>query len=367
MLEIALELLKIIEKKGYKAYLVGGCVRDLLLEKDLVDIDVASSATMYDLQDINEFKFMKSTRYGSSILIYKKIKFELTTFREEGKYIDGRRPSEYKYTSSILVDSKRRDFTMNSIYMDKDRNIIDFNNGLDDIDKKIVRMIGDPDERLCEDALRILRAIRFATTLGFKLDNSLKQAIIKNRDRLSILSYQRRKKELDKIFVSDNRIYGINLLIETHLDEVLELHNLSTINPIDDIVGIWAQIRNEKYVIGKSLSNVVNKIQEILDNNIDIMNNYTLYKYGLYICMVVCKIRKESINNLIRISSNMPLTCFDEIDIETKDILECVKIEDERMIGTIYDDIVDEILSCKLSNKKDVIISYLKNKYNVLK
>ena len=199
MLEIAIELLNIIEDKGFRAYLVGGCVRDLMLGYDLVDIDVASSATMYDLQDVEEFKFMKSTRYGSNVLVYKGTKFELTTFREEGEYLDGRRPSEYKYTSSIMVDSKRRDFTINSIYMDKNRNIIDFNDGLNDIKKKVIRTIGNPDKKFYEDSLRILRAIRFATTLNFKLDKSVINSIIKNKDRVNLISYQRRVKELDKI------------------------------------------------------------------------------------------------------------------------------------------------------------------------
>lgn len=367
MLTTALELLNIIESKGYRAYLVGGCVRDLCIGLDLCDIDVASTATMYDLSDVEEFTFMKSNRYGSSILIYKSIKFELTTFREEGVYIDGRRPSTYTHTLSLKTDAKRRDFTINSMYMDKSRNIIDIYDGKKDIKNKIIKTVGDANEKLYEDSLRILRAIRFATVLNFSLSDDVTQAIKKNKERVKLISYERRLRELDKIFVSDNRKYGIKLLIETGLDKELDLYNLENIAPVDDINGIWAQIKNEDYLLTKSSKKIVKQINYILDNNIDIMNSVNIYKYGLYVCMVSCKIKLEDVNKLLSIYSNMPITCFDDIDITTKDILDNIKIEDNRILKTIYDDIIEQILSFNIENKSEKIVEYLKNKYNVLK
>ena len=128
MLDVALELLGIIENNGFKAYLVGGCVRNLILGHDFTDIDICTSATPCDIRNIFKSSLISTERYGSIVLIYKEKKFEITTFRQEGIYSDGRRPDTFTYIDSLQEDLKRRDFTINTICMDKDKNIIDIYN-----------------------------------------------------------------------------------------------------------------------------------------------------------------------------------------------------------------------------------------------
>ena len=135
-----------------------------------------------------------------------------------------------------------------------------------DLDKKIIRTVGDSDKKIEEDALRILRAVRFATTLNFKLDENLKSSIIKYKDNLKKLSYTRKKEELEKIFSSPNNNYGINLLKELKLEEPLDI-NLNII-VTQSSLGIWAQINNDKYPFTKQEKETIKKVNESLNENI---------------------------------------------------------------------------------------------------
>ena len=367
MLDVALELLGIIENNGFKAYLVGGCVRNLILGHDFTDIDICTSATPCDIRNIFRDNLISSEKYGSIVLIYKELRFEITTFRQEGIYLDGMRPDTYTYIDSLEEDLKRRDFTINTICMGKDKNIIDIYNGIGDINLKLINAVGNADERLYENPLRMLRAIRFATILDFSISSIVKEAIINNSNRVELISYEKRRGELDKIFLSKNNKYGIKLLLETGLYKNLELNNLDKINLIDDIIGIWAQIRNYKYLFKRSEKKLVNLIIEILDNNIYVENNFSLYKYGLYVCTIVSKIRGNDLDKLLNIYNNMPIVLFDELDISTDKICDILEIEKGKKLKIIYDDIINNILSCNIRNNEDDIILYLKNNYNVIK
>lgn len=367
MLETALELIGVIEDNGFKAYLVGGCVRNLILGENYSDIDICTSATPYEIRNIFTNNLIKSEKYGSLTLIYKDIKFEITTFRKEESYTDGRRPDSYTYIDSLEEDLKRRDFTINTICMDRNKNIIDIYNGIDDIKLKIIKTVGDPDNKFYEDPLRMLRAIRFATVLDFNIIPKVKQAIINNASRIELISYERRRIELDKIFLSKNREYGVKLLLETGLYKYLGLDNLENVELIDDIIGIWAQIRNFKYPFKKSERKIINLIIQILDNNIDVENNFSLYKYGLYICMIVSNIRKKDLNKISDIYNNIPIISFDSLEINTEEICDLLKIKPGIKLKEIYDDIIYSILSCNIKNNKEDIMMYLKNKYNMIK
>ena len=164
----ALKVLSILEENGYKAYIVGGYVRDKLLGIESNDIDICTSATPKEIKEI--FKSSSSPNYGSVNITYKNINFDITTFRREIKYLDNRIPIKLKYIKTIKKDLLRRDFTVNTICMDSKGNILDMLNIMDDLDNKIIKTVGNPRYKLKEDALRILRAIRFATTLNFTIE-----------------------------------------------------------------------------------------------------------------------------------------------------------------------------------------------------
>lgn len=196
MYNTALSILKEINSTGYIAYIVGGYVRDYLLGINSSDIDITTSATpdiiasLYDVVEDN-------SRFGSLKIKKNNYIFEITTFRKELEY--NNRFPKIEFTDSLIEDLKRRDFTINAICMDEDESIIDLMGGIEDIEKKTIRSIGDVDIKLTEDPLRILRAIRFMGYLDFTLDESLKNSIIKNKELVKTLSKRRIDSELFKM------------------------------------------------------------------------------------------------------------------------------------------------------------------------
>ena len=247
-----LEILNILNDNGYEAYIVGGYVRDYLLNIKSTDFDICTNAHYEDLKNLFN---VSNYNYGSFKINYKNNLYEVTTFRKDLNYINNRKPEKIEYVNSLYEDLQRRDFTINTICMDKNKNIIDLLNGRNDLKNKIIKVVGDTDNKIKEDALRILRAIRIATILNFKLDNSLYNSIKKYGYLIKNLSYFRKRQELDKIFLSNNIDYGIKLLKDLELDKYLEIDlNFKKTN----LYGIWAQINNIKYPFTKKELNLIN-------------------------------------------------------------------------------------------------------------
>ncbi len=221
MFDKALEILNIIEENHFEAYIIGGFSRDLYLGINSNDIDICTSATKDDLEKL--FLIKHYNAYGVTIISYDDSLFEITTFREESDYMNCRIPTKIKFIKSLEKDLERRDFTINTLCIDKTGNYIDILNAMDDIDKKIIKVVGNTFFKIEEDALRILRAIRFATTLNFKLDNELIKAISIYKDNINKLSKNKIKEEINKILNSNNKELGIKLLKEFDLEQYLYL------------------------------------------------------------------------------------------------------------------------------------------------
>jgi tRNA nucleotidyltransferase (CCA-adding enzyme) len=193
------QLAKLFEEYGFNLYLVGGTVRDYLLGLSLTDLDAVSDATPEQI-----LKFLKADdtfkRFGS--LKYKTsdgVKFDITTLRIEKEYRDNRHPSEVVFIKDIAQDFVRRDFTINALYMDKNLKVYDYCHGQEDLNKRILRMIGEADQRIKEDPLRILRAIRFTLLFNLKIDDKLEKAMQNNIHLLSKITDAKIKSELAKI------------------------------------------------------------------------------------------------------------------------------------------------------------------------
>ncbi|MBQ9319152.1 MAG: hypothetical protein IJR82_05945 [Bacilli bacterium] len=239
------EVLEILISSGFKAYIVGGYVRDYLLGIKSNDYDICTNAKENDLKKL--FNVIDSN-YGSCKVEYRNHLFEITTFRKDLNYLNHRKPEQIIFVDNLGEDLVRRDFTINTICMDKDNNIIDLLNARDDLQAKIIKVVGNTEEKMKEDALRILRAIRFATILNFSLDSQLYESIKKYGYLVKNLSYYRRRQELDKIFTSNNIEYGIKLIKELNLAKYLEIR---TDFKITSLMGIWAQINNFNYPFTK--------------------------------------------------------------------------------------------------------------------
>ena len=177
MLDNALKLIKKFTEHNYKAYIVGGFVRDYLLGRESQDVDVCTNATPKEIKEVFPDSFLPTDDYGSVVVNQYGIRFEITTFRKEFNYENHRRPIEIEYIDDLYQDLLRRDFTINAICIDENGEVIDFLGGRDDLNRKLIRTVGDADERFEQDALRILRAIRFATILDFQLDGDVVEAI----------------------------------------------------------------------------------------------------------------------------------------------------------------------------------------------
>lgn len=189
---------KLFKENGYSLYLVGGTVRDFLLGLELNDYDVVTNATPKGMETFLENANYTFAKYGSVKLHYQNIKFDITTLRKEEGYLDSRHPNKIVFCDSLEDDSKRRDFTINALYMDEKERVIDFYNGKDDLKNHIIRMIGDIDKRIKEDPLRIIRAARFKISLDFELDNSLLKAMIKNKDLLKKVNKEKIEQDIKK-------------------------------------------------------------------------------------------------------------------------------------------------------------------------
>lgn len=214
-------ILDLIEEENYEAYLVGGCVRDLYLKKTPNDYDITTNCKIDKLKNIFQMKGYKTIsvgeKFGTLVVIVEGKAVEITTYRLEDQYLDGRKPSKVYYTDNIVEDLKRRDFTINAMAYNEKKGLVDPFGGLMDIEKKIVRTVGKAKERFSEDHLRILRGIRFATVLDFKIEGETYKAIGQMSELLSKISAERIREELNKILLSDKPSYGIELMKETGL------------------------------------------------------------------------------------------------------------------------------------------------------
>ena len=301
----ALEVLNNFYSHGYVAYIVGGYPRDMILGIDTNDIDICTNAKPKEIIEIFSNDIVSDVGYGSVKIIYKKCKFDVTTFRKDIKYENNRKPVKIKYVNDIKKDLLRRDFTINTICIDKDGKIIDLLNAKSDIHNGIVRTVGNPRYRLKEDSLRILRAIRFAVNLDFQIDDKTKYYIKKYGYLLKKLSSSRKREEIDKILTSKNKEKGRKLLIELDLCKYLGINNLDKIVLCDDIIGIWSQLDlSINYPFTKIELDSIKKIRELL--NLEI-NKANIYKYGLYIACVVGSIKKISYKTINKMYKELPI------------------------------------------------------------
>ena len=209
---------KIFEKAGFKAYLVGGAVRDIFLNKEASDWDVTTNATPQDVMSLFNFVVPTGIEHGTVTVHFKKNEIEVTTFRTESGYSDGRHPDSINYAATIDEDLARRDFTMNAIAIDlKDGSIVDPFNGQKDIKKKTIRTVGKAYDRFMEDGLRPVRALRFAAQLNFTIEENTYKAISNNdiQQKIKSISVERFRDELLKLLKADKPSVGLRMMEET--------------------------------------------------------------------------------------------------------------------------------------------------------
>jgi poly(A) polymerase len=212
MEKVALGVAARLRQSGHLAYFAGGCVRDMVRGLIPKDYDVVTDARPEAVQRLFPHTFAVGAHFGVIIVLENGFQFEVATFRSDDAYIDGRHPSAVHF-SSPEEDAQRRDFTINGMFYDPVADkVIDFVGGRADIDAKLVRAIGDPAQRFAEDRLRMLRAVRFATVLGYEIEKATWDALVTNASSINQISAERIRDELVRTFLSPNRVRGWDLL-----------------------------------------------------------------------------------------------------------------------------------------------------------
>jgi tRNA nucleotidyltransferase (CCA-adding enzyme) len=216
-------ILELIEEAGYEAYFVGGSVRDYILGRTINDVDIATSATPQEIKRIFPNTADIGIDHGTVLVITDTGTYEITTFRTESGYSDFRRPDAVKFVRSLTEDLQRRDFTMNAIAMDKTGKVIDPFNGKRDLAQKRIITVGNPHERFHEDALRMMRALRFVSQLDFELDQETFDSLKENAQNISEIAVERILVEFEKLAAGSNKIKAFSLLLESGLYQYLPL------------------------------------------------------------------------------------------------------------------------------------------------
>lgn len=196
-------IINALEKNGYEAYAVGGCVRDAIIGKEPNDWDITTNATPMQVKKLFKHTIDTGIQHGTVTIMIHKVGYEVTTYRIDGKYADGRHPDKVEFTASLEEDLKRRDFTINAMAYNDTKGIIDLFGGIEDLKEGIVKCVGNPYNRFDEDALRILRAFRFAAVLNFEVEEKTKKAAGDLAENLNKISKERIRTELDKLIMSD--------------------------------------------------------------------------------------------------------------------------------------------------------------------
>ena len=350
------KILKKLNNNTNEAYIVGGYVRDKILNITSNDIDICTNMLPKDV--INVLNLDKKTKdnFGSINIKTKKYNIDITTYRKEKNY-KNHTPKSIEYVNDINIDLKRRDFTCNQLLLDINGNIIDNYNGINDINNKIIKCIGNTNKKLSEDPIRVLRAIRLSTIYDFNLDNEIIEFINNNKEIINKISYNRKKEELDKILSCKNKIKGLNLIKELNLCEVLGI-KYDKIYYCKDLLGMYAQIEyNNLYPFTKNEKKIINDIKTILTNKK--IDNNTLYKYGLYINSIVGEILNINYKDIVKKYKALPIKSRKDIKISIESI---VKLNNNcyNNINEIYINIENNILNGNIKNKNKDIVKFIR-------
>ncbi|MGE7915954.1 CCA tRNA nucleotidyltransferase [Lysinibacillus xylanilyticus] len=241
--QAAYSVIEQLENAGFEAVVVGGAVRDAILGRPAHDVDVATNAMPEEVKSVFNHTVDVGIQHGTVLVIVPAGPVEVTTYRTDGDYIDHRRPEEVQFVRSLKEDLQRRDFTMNAIAMRRDGTFIDYYGGRQDIEAGVIRAVGNAQRRFTEDALRMLRAVRFSAQLGFVIESETLAAMQIKAADISWIAKERIKAELDKLWVGKDVFNGIQKLEESglaaHLNGHFQANHWSEFNVQDKLLG-WA-------------------------------------------------------------------------------------------------------------------------------
>lgn len=313
-----------LKENGYQAYVVGGAVRDFLMGKTPHDYDLTSDALPSQISDVFKEFYQEHSgeKHGTIRVIIDHKPIEITTFRCDEGYTDYRRPDNVEFVKDVYIDSKRRDFSINAFYY-SEGHIYDFHEGLEDLNNKVIKTIGNPSARFHEDALRILRAIRFSAKLGYEIESKTKTALLDCKEELNLIAKERILIELKEISSTSNFFRNIK----------------------------------EYFPIFKLIIPCLDKI----GNSIDDIYNFDTKSYGDYIASLSALFSLREINN-----DFMPLRLFIKMDNESINAIKTlIKLKDINFNNSFDDDYINGLILLSKPVDINVFKNYLINLYNL--
>ena len=367
----AINILKTFNKNGFEAYFVGGCVRDFLLGKDFSDIDITTNALPEQVKNIFRKSIDTGIQHGTVTILVNGESYEVTTFRKEDEYVNHRAPDKVEFVSDLKEDLDRRDFTINAMALDYKGKLFDFHNGEADLKNNIIKTVNDPNERFFEDALRMLRAFRFSSKLGFVIDSNTIMAIKNNAKLITYVSIERIVNEFRKLLEGKGNIDSLQLMIDSTLNsyipfikdiKVIEdfskytfcqsLYILSIINNIsfDELKKL--KLSNKEVKLVKEYD----KIRNDFKNNIPL--ELILYKYDIEDVRFICNYFKfRDISEIDKVK--LAITSLNDIDITSEEIIAFINRKPGPWIRELITLLEYEILVNGLVNNRNNILDFL--------
>lgn len=341
-------VIKKLKEKGYSAYAVGGAVRDALLGKAPDDFDITTDATPDDVKKIFKKTFDTGIKHGTVTVLFDNEPIEVTTFRLDGEYKDNRKPETVTLVKDVVKDLSRRDFTINALCYNDEEGLLDLFGGVDDLNNKIIRAIGDAEKRFNEDSLRILRAVRFSAQLGFTIEENTKKAIVSCACLVKNLSVERIISEIDKIIMSDS---------PEHLKMLYDLGVSEHIMP--ELCKCFMQKQNTRwhiYDVGMHTINVIKNSPKKLHLRYAAL----MHDWGKPHCHGINELGEDSFRNHAKVSYTLAesfLKKYKFSNSQKDKILRLVKFHDleilpekkyvKRAINKVGDDIFLDLCSLK--------------------
>jgi tRNA nucleotidyltransferase (CCA-adding enzyme) len=384
-------IIQLLEQHGHEAYFVGGAVRDFLLGRTIGDIDIATSALPEEIMSIFPKTIDVGAKHGTVIVLLDGDQYEVTTFRSEEGYSDFRRPSSVRFIKSLEEDLKRRDFTMNAIAMTKDGKIIDPFGGQEAVQQQMIETVGIPEERFNEDALRMMRAIRFASQLNFHVHEETKRAINEYKHLLKHISIERITAEFEKMFMGENCAKAFRLLVETNLYQYLpglsnekeaiqkcSALNWSELKDRSDYWTLFVYHLSDKHEVGRFLRawKLPNIVIRNVKHRLEFLHKVfekgwskqLLFECGKNHALSVERMKslilQEDVHTNIKVLkakfNDLPLQSPDELVVDGHDLLQWVNKKPGPWIKTTLEQIQQAVLENVIPNDKAAIKEWLK-------
>lgn len=381
----ALPVLNKLNSAGFEAYFVGGSVRDALLNKEVNDVDIATSAFPDEVKRLFKKTIDVGIEHGTVMVLSGEQSYEITTFRTESTYQDFRRPDSVTFVRSLKEDLKRRDFTINALAMDSNGYIHDHFNGKEDLKSGIIRAVGRPDERFNEDALRMMRATRFASQLNFSIEKETMKAIKKHAPLLQHIAIERIQIEFVKMLLGKAKIKGLTVFIQTELYaycpglEKQALESISNINRSfsnelqawvtylmlsnleSDLIRPFLRSWKLSNKMIQAIETVYTTVKERQERPID---KITVYRDGRDLTIETEKVLDlldypSDLDHAKKVYDELPIYSKKDLDITGKDLLKLTATKPGKWLGDVLDQIENAVLDNEVQNTHSAIVDWI--------